>query len=443
MAGNPINPTYDFEKSFYINYPAGSKLQDLLQNKNMTVIFSDNSTGDPAIKTFMQQINTDIVSNEHSAAVITALQVDYQLLVNGYSDHASFDYKVVLTPTVTGYVLNKASGDIPQTYDASWMAFNASSPVTIKTGQYGPVEINYPIDIVQSQLPDLYDALKGTDAFSVFQAHNLLDATGLFSQQPIDKWDALFDPAYTLTETAGYGYQGQKIAVTTFSSGLSNSFSGTLHVNNVDEDFTDSDGVKYHISAKEQANAGTINIEGHANPNKVEDEWTFVSTAQASTTSGTATAGGLSTMTIYAVAGFAATLGASLFWWSNRSRLRIVIPDKNSDNKSREKKQHTIITIEGLKKTYHLNEPLEFTVYLKGYGNSVHPFISITKEPEGEKVWSQGYMAPEPANSSPLDIDIKIHVPNKENSVDIKEKGAYAVSVSIDHNFIKENFEIA
>src|SRR5579872_5365211 len=119
MAGNPINPTYDFEKSFYIDYPAGSKLQGMLQNKNATIVFSDNSTSDPALKTFMQQINTDIVSNEHSTAVITSLVVNYQLLINGYSDHASFDYKVVLIPTVTGYVLNKASGDIPQTFDAS------------------------------------------------------------------------------------------------------------------------------------------------------------------------------------------------------------------------------------------------------------------------------------------------------------------------------------
>ncbi|NHI03731.1 hypothetical protein DYY67_0801 [Candidatus Nitrosotalea sp. TS] len=53
----------------------------------------------------MQQINTDIVSNEHSSAVLTNLDVSYQLAINGYSDHASFDYKIVLTPTVTGYVL--------------------------------------------------------------------------------------------------------------------------------------------------------------------------------------------------------------------------------------------------------------------------------------------------------------------------------------------------
>lgn len=340
LAGNPINPTYDFEKSFYINYPAGSKLQSILQDKNITVAFTDNSTSDPAIKTFMDQINTDIATNEHSSAIMTNLVVDYQLAINGYSDHASFDYKVVLTPTVTGYVLNTASGDIPQTFDASWMAFNASSPVTITTSQYGPIEINYPIDSIQSQLPALYSALKGTDAYGVFQSPNLMDATGLFSEQPVDKWDSLFDPAYTLSETAGYGYKGQQVAVTTFSSGLSNAFSGTLHVNNVDEDFTGSDGVKYHISTREQADAGTIEVEGHANPNQVAGGWTFATTAQAAAGVSNATAFGTSTMMVYGMAGFAGVIAVGIFWWSNKKMKEVVSEIGDSGPMHYEERHH-------------------------------------------------------------------------------------------------------
>jgi hypothetical protein len=198
------------------------------------------------------------------------------------------------------------------------MAFNANVPITITTSQYGPIEINYPIDSIQSQLPDLYNALKGTDAYTVFQQPNLIDATGLFSQQPLDKWDSLFDPAYTLSETAGYGYQGQKVAVTTFSSGVSNAFTGTLKVNNVDEDFTGSDGVKYHISTREQADAGSINVEGHANPNQVQGGWTFATTAQAAAGISNTTAFGTSTMMVYGMAGFAGVIAVGIFWWSNR-----------------------------------------------------------------------------------------------------------------------------
>ncbi len=324
IVGNPINPTYNFEKSIFINYPAGSKLQSLLQGKNMTISFTDDANSNPDIKTFMQQINTDIASNEHSTAVLTNLVVNYQVYINGYSDHASFDYRIVLAPTVTNYILSAGGGSTPTTIDASWIAFNANNPVTITTKQYGPLEINYPIGVIQSQLPDVYNAIKDTDALKVLQQPNLIDATGLYRQQPLDKWDSLFDPAYTLAETAGYGYKGQKIAVTTFSSGVSGAISGQLKVNNVDMDFTGTDGTKYHISTKEQADGGTINVEGHANPNLVQGGWTFSTTAQAVTNVSITTAGGISTMTIYAMAGFAAVIAGAVFWWSNKKMKQVV-----------------------------------------------------------------------------------------------------------------------
>jgi hypothetical protein len=318
LAGHPINPTYDFEKSFFINYPSGSKLQSLLQNKNLTIAFTDDANSNPDIKTFMQQINTDIATNEHSSAIMTNLVVNYQVAVNGYPDHASFDYKIVLDPTVTNYVLNTPSGDIPETLDASWIAFSDNNPVTITTKQYGPIEINSPIGVIQSQLPDVYNEIKNTGALQVFQSPNLIDATGLYTQQPLNKWDSLFDPAYTLAETAGYGYNGTKVAVTTYSSGLSGLITGSTTVNNIDQDFTGTDGTKYHISTKEQPNAGTINVEGHANPNQVQGGWTFVTTAQAAAGISNTTAGGTSTNLVYAMAGFAAVIAAGIFWWSNK-----------------------------------------------------------------------------------------------------------------------------
>jgi hypothetical protein len=324
LAGNPINPSYDFEKSFFINYPSGSKLQNLLQSKNLTISFTDDANSNPDIKTFMQQINTDIATNEHSTAILTNLIVKYQVVVNGYSDHASFDYKIVLIPTVTGYIINTASGDIPATIDASWIAFSVNNPVPIITKQYGPLEINSPIGVIQSQIPDVYNEIKGTDALQVFQSPYLIDARGLYTQQPLNKWDSLFDPAYTLAETAGYGYQGQKVAVTTYSSGLSGLITGSTRTNNVDKDFTGSDGTKYHISTKEQPDAGTINVDGHANPNQVQGGWTFVTSAQAAAGISNTTAGGTSTNLVYGMAGLAAALAGGIFWWSNKKMKQVV-----------------------------------------------------------------------------------------------------------------------
>ncbi|MDE2588606.1 MAG: hypothetical protein KGL95_02925, partial [Patescibacteria group bacterium] len=208
LSGDPVNPIYDFEKSFYIHYPQGSKLQSILQNKNVTISFTEDANNNTDVKTLMDEINNYISTKGHSAATMSNLVVDYKLLVTGYADHASFDYTLVLTPTVTNYMLNKPTDGIPETLDASWMAFSITSPVAIYTKQYGPIEINSPLSVIQSQLPDVYNEIKGTDASQIF-TYAMLDTTKLFDQQPLNKWDSLFDPAYTLTETAGYGFKEQ------------------------------------------------------------------------------------------------------------------------------------------------------------------------------------------------------------------------------------------
>ncbi len=99
-------------------------------------------------------------------------------------------------------------------------------PVVISTQQYGDLDINSPLGVIQKQLPDVYNILNGTPAEAPLSA-NLIDASPLVGY-PIDKWNTLFDPAYTLSETAGYGYAGQKVAVTGFAYGQSDLYQGSL-----------------------------------------------------------------------------------------------------------------------------------------------------------------------------------------------------------------------
>jgi hypothetical protein len=315
IAGTPVTPEYKFTKTVFIEYPNGGKIRDLLQDKNLTISFTDNANNNTSIKNFMQQINSQIATERKSLATMTNLEIEYRVVVGGDSKHASFDYSITLTPTITDYVLNKGGGDVPAVLDASWIVFNMRDPVTITTEQYGDLEINYPIDVIKSQLPDVYNVLKGTDAENALK-QNTIDASPLFTQQPLDKWDSLFDPAYTLSETAGYGYKGQKVAVTGFSSGLSGAFTGSMKVQNVEMDFTADN--KYHLTIIERPSAGTISVEGHANAYYVQDEPAFSTTPQSVSNISNTTAQGLSTMTIYAMAGLAAVIAGGIFWWSNK-----------------------------------------------------------------------------------------------------------------------------
>jgi hypothetical protein len=314
IEGTPITPEFKFTKSIAIDYSNGGKLKDALMDKNMTIAFSDTSDNNTSIKSLMETINTELATDRKTTATMSNLKLDYQVQINGDDKGATIDYRIVLTPTMVGYTLNKGGADQPTVLDISWMGFMLKNPATITTSKYGDLEINQPLGVIQNQLPDVYNLLKGTAAETSLN-FNLIDASGLVSY-PIDKWNTLFDPAYTLSETAGYGYAGQKVAVTGFAYGQSDLYQGQLKTQNIDVDFT-SDS-KYHLSAVERASSGTIDVAGHANGYMVQGTPAISTTPQAGTGVTNTTAQGLSTTTIYAMAGFAVVIAVGVFWFSNQ-----------------------------------------------------------------------------------------------------------------------------
>jgi hypothetical protein len=313
IEGTPITPEFKFTKNIAIDYSNGGKLKDALMGKNMTIAFSDTDNN-TSIKSFMESINTVLATDRKTTATISKMKLDYQVQINGDDKGATIDYRIVIVPTVVGYTLNKGGGDVPTVLDISWIGFAIKNPVTITTSQYGDLEINYPLGVIQKQLPDVYNLLKGTAAETSLNL-NLIDASGLVSY-PIDKWNTIFDPAYTLSETAGYGYAGQKVAVTGFAYGQSDLYQGSLKTQNVETDFTADS--KYHLSIIERASSGTIDAAGHANGYMVQGTPAISTTAQAGTGVTTTTAQGLSTTTIYAMAGFAVIIAVGVFWFSNQ-----------------------------------------------------------------------------------------------------------------------------
>jgi hypothetical protein len=314
IEGNPITPEFKFTKNIAIEYPNGGKLKDALMGKNMTISFSDTSANNTSIKSLMETINTEFATDRKTTATISNLKVEYQVQINGDDKRATLDYLIKFTPTVTGYVLNKGGGDVPTVLDISWMGFTIKNPVTITTQQYGDFEINAPISVIQKKLPDVYNILKGTPAEDALKL-NLIDASALVGY-PIDKWNSIFDPAYTLSETAGYGYAGQKVAVTGFAYGQSDLYQGSLRAVNTEVDFTTDS--KYHLTIIERASSGTIDAAGHANGYMVQGTPAISTLAGVSGGASVQTAQGLSTTTIYAMAAFAVVIAGGVFWWSNR-----------------------------------------------------------------------------------------------------------------------------
>ena len=319
--GHPVTPIFKFSKSVLIDYPSESKLQQELDGKNVTVEFADDSDHNPTIKSFTQQLNVDIANERRSFSRITNLSMQYEAIIHGDDKQARIDYSVTLKPTLVNYVINSGGEDVPTVLDASWMGFSIKDPVVITTKQYGDLEVNFPLGVIQNQLPDTYDAMKVISTENILKT-NLMDANPLVDYQ-IDKWNTLFDPTFTLDESAGPGYVGQMAVVTGFAYGQHDLYSSPLKSKIDSIDFTTDS--KYHLTIIEKPSSATLNVQGHASGYLTQGEpaiSTLILTSGKNlfTYTGAVAPMGLSNIVIYIIVGSIVLIVGVIFWWNYKKR---------------------------------------------------------------------------------------------------------------------------
>lgn len=310
-SGNPTQATFKFLESAFIDYPNGGKLKDLLAGKNYTISFTENSNN-TSVQNLIHQLNTALY-NQKSPVIITDLTVQYTATLTGDDKSASIDYNLQLLPTLTSYVIKKGASDTdPTIIDAAWMGIVVKDPVIIKTAQYGDVEVNNPISFVEKAAPDVYSNIKGSSAEDALK-NNLIDASSIL-QEPIDQWNHLFDPAFIISETSGFGYKGQKVAITTYTMGQSSLGEGTQKPTQNTIAFTTD--ANYQLTTIQHASSASLNIEGHAITTSVGGTPAFGTTPQSS--GGETSSGGFPVGIIYGMAGFGAIVAAGVLVWSNK-----------------------------------------------------------------------------------------------------------------------------
>ncbi|HET6458286.1 MAG TPA: hypothetical protein VFG24_05365 [Nitrosopumilaceae archaeon] len=310
MSGAPAQPTFKFLESAFIEYPNGGKLKDLLIGKNYTMSFTENSNN-TSVKDLIHQLNTALNHDQKSPVIITDLTVEYTATIVGDDKSTSIDYNLELIPTLTSYVIAKGNNTSPTIIDAAWMGLTVKNPVIIKTAQYGDVEINTPISFVKKVVPDVYSNIKGTKAEDTLK-NNLIDASSIL-QEPIDQWNHLFDPAFIISETSGFGYKGEKVAITTFTMGQSSLGEGKQQpVQNIVDFTTDNN---YKLTTIQHASSASVNIEGYATSTSVGGTPAFGTKPS----SGQETSsGGFPVGIIYGMAVFGAVVAGGVLVWSNK-----------------------------------------------------------------------------------------------------------------------------
>jgi hypothetical protein len=310
--GVPEKPSFRFLETVFVDYHNGGKLRDLLNHKNTTVSFQDDSSN-TSIRDLIGRINTNLSQNLKSQTKITDMSIDYSASIVGGENSATIDYSLTLIPTIKNYVMTKNSDD-STVIDAGWIGLSLHGPVIINT-KYGDMEINQPASFLHRAVPDL--EITDSKAQQVL-GYELIDSSSIV-QQPVSNWQHMFDPAYIITETSGWGYNGSKIPITTYTVGESSigiTQNSIIHT----ADFTLDKN--YEIQTIQHASSATIQVDGHASLQIIGNEIIF--TTIPSVNDNPSPASGLSVQTIYAMAGFGIVIAIGIFIWSNKKMKQVI-----------------------------------------------------------------------------------------------------------------------
>jgi len=300
-----------YQRTIWIDYSDGGNLENILAGKNVTVIFSVDSSA-MGMKELIQKINSSIASND-SDAYVSDMSLDYVALMTGRDDKMSIDYKIILRPIIENFVIRDYTGTSPALLDVDWRGFGASGPVEIHTPDHGIIEINLPISLFDKYTPEIAMQLKSSDAGELL-TKSIMNADGI-RDQPIGNWHFLFDPTGIGVDAKQYGFETGTV-ISSFTMGESSIREGLIR-EQIHQSVFDSDK-QYLVTSFESSGNASIDIIGFANRDVLGTSEIFGVTPNAPEGYATTSAGEFPAFILYGMAGMAAVGGAAIMIISQR-----------------------------------------------------------------------------------------------------------------------------
>ena len=300
-----------YQRTIWIDYSDGGNLENILAGKNVTVIFSVDSSA-MGMKELVQKINSSIASND-SNAYVSDMSLDYVALMTGRDDKMSIDYKIILHPVIENFVVRDYTGTGPALLDVDWRGFGASGPVEIFTPNHGMMEINLPISLFDKYTPEIAMQLKSSDAGELL-TKSLMNADGI-RDQPIENWHFLFDPTGIGVDAAQYGFQTGSV-ISKYTMGESSLREGIQTEKTTEAMFTIDKA--YTLETFEASDNASIDILGFANRDVLGNSEVFGVTPTAPEGYATTSSEEFPAMVLYGMAGAAAAGGAAIMMMSQR-----------------------------------------------------------------------------------------------------------------------------
>ncbi|MGI0056217.1 MAG: hypothetical protein ACREAK_02450 [Nitrosarchaeum sp.] len=300
-----INPSFQFLRVIYIEYPNGGDIATLLKGKTQTVSFSADSKT-IGMDILIDKINQNLKSIP-SDAFVTDAKINYQAILSGNENSAVIEYKIELIPTITNHVIQRQLEK--SMIDANWRGIKLDQPITLDT-EYGSFDINNPKSALDVLVPDVMEKIKDKD-IKILELP-LLDASGILNL-PLYKWQSLFDNTAIIPGAVEYKFSGKYI-VTHYTMGECSVEVGACNDRKWSQDFEIDK--KYSIKIIESQDDASIAIEGYADSSRFGGVEVFDTSLKntVNNTPETGFPGGV----MYGMVGMAVIGGIVMFVISNR-----------------------------------------------------------------------------------------------------------------------------
>ena len=308
---NQGEPVFTANRFITLEYDPTSELAKRLVTVNDNLRFQANAST-PGMAELISGINKDIFTEKHSPILIENATIDYTATLRGSSDRLIMSYKVVFTPSISGFTLPSNSSESGGALvDLDWRGFFTNRSLEIQVPDFGNVSINYPISLLQVKFPEIAQQLNSSEAGEIFN-------TPLFNFEkiatPMERWHFLFDPTGSQASTAGSGYEelGGARVVSIFSLGESSFREGVMEAEESDAAAV-IDGTNVDIHSSHPPPSGQIQIAGFATVSRNGNSEIAFVTENAPEGTTTAT-GGFPLQVLLILAGMMAAVSVFVLW---------------------------------------------------------------------------------------------------------------------------------
>lgn len=317
---NPATDSSDFkmiyQRTAFIEYPEGSGLSQTFQGQTWQGA-GEAGPEDPAVMALQQSIN-DKIRSDGSIASLSDLAVEYSVQMTGRELNTSFDLRVVLTGQIVNYVITQ--DQIRTLVDLGWRGMSSDIPVVIDG-----IDINIPLNMLQTQEPALYDIVVGTEAGDILSMP-LINANFIL-EQPMTNWHFLFDPTGINVDASQFGMSSELAGqvLSSWTMGESSIREGIQVEREWDASVTglthpDIPGdISYDLRAVQSSDQANLHVIGFGALDVLEGVEIAGVTARAPDDFATTSTGDFPVIIIYGMAGLAAVGGGLFFMFSNRT----------------------------------------------------------------------------------------------------------------------------